>query len=552
MAELFDQALVLHGHGRLDEAAGLYARQLAAEPGHHGARHMLGVIRAQQGRFAEAAELIALAANANPDDALAWANLGNVLNALGRPDRALEALDRAVALNPQAADAWNNRGIALQRLGQADMALQSYEQALAVQPVFVPALNNRGLARLARRRFTEALADFDRAMAHEPDNLASNLGRGGALQRLTRHDEALAAFNRALGLAPDHAPGWANRGLALMSLGQVHDARESLERAVALAPDLADAHVSLGLIHLLTGNWKAGWPLLEWRKRTADPLEARYYPQPLWTGAEDLTGKTLYAYIEQGLGDAIQFHRFAALAQARGAAVVLGVHAPLIRLLESATPAVALINNTETPAQFDYHIPLASIPLAVKLLPEAIPATARYLAAEPQRVADWKARLGDRGFRIAIAWQGNESIPGAEGKSFPLAALAGVARLPGVRLISLQKNDGAEQLEQLPDGMAVEQYDIDSGRDAFLDSAAIMENCDLVIACDTAPAHLAGALGVPAWIALKHVPDWRWGLEGDKSPWYPSLRLFRQAAPGDWDSVFSSLERALASRLNRS
>ncbi len=551
MQALMDRAVAHHGQGDLAGAEALYARILQADPAHLPARHMLGVIRAQQQRFDEAAALIGAVVAADASDAMAWANHGNVLNALGRHGEALDSLNKAVALHARHAEAWNNRGIALQRLGRLEEALESYDMALSVNPALVMARNNRGVVLQKLRRPAEALAAHDLALRHEPHSAIAHQGRGGALQAMGRYDEALAAFNAALGSNPDHAPAWTNRGLALRNLGQLDAARESFERAVALAPGLAEAQVNLGLFHLLTGDWNTGWPMLEARKRTADPLEARDYPQPLWTGAQDIKGKTLYAYIEQGLGDTIQFYRFAALVQARGARVVLGVHAPLIRLLQRATPHFELVSNTATP-DFDYHIPLASIPLAVGLTPDAIPATVRYLSAEPERVAAWKAKLGDHGFRIAIAWQGNETIPGAEGKSFPVVALAEIARLPGVRLINVQKNEGAEQLGHLPEGMVVERHDFDTGRDAFLDTAAILEVCDLAIVCDTAIAHLAGALGVPAFVALKHVPDWRWGMTGDKSAWYPSLTLMRQPSPGDWTGLFSSLRQALALRLNKS
>jgi hypothetical protein len=295
-------------------------------------------------------------------------------------------------------------------------------------------------------------------------------------------------------------------------------------------------------------DFAQGLPLYEWRKRMPQPMEARTYAQPLWTGAQDIRGKTLFTYVEQGLGDAIQFYRHVGFALARGAKVVLSVPDRLVALLRSTTPAVELIGWGQVPAAFDFHIPLASIPLAVGMCADTIPASDPYLTAEPERAARWKSVIGDHGFRVGIAWQGLEQVRGLEGKSFPLAALAGIAALPGVRLISLQKGEGAEQRDHLPAGMAVETYAFDEGPDAFLDTAAMMTACDLVITADTAPAHLAGALGLPTWVALKHVPDWRWFLGRDDSPWYSSLRLFRQMATADWDSVFDRMARELVSR----
>jgi hypothetical protein len=223
----------------------------------------------------------------------------------------------------------------------------------------------------------------------------------------------------------------------------------------------------------------------------------------------------------------------------------------LIALFRRAAPEVELIGWGQQPPAFDFHIPLASIALAVGMRLQTIPATDHYLSAEPERVAHWRAILGGSGYRIGVAWQGNQSIPGSEGKAFAVTALEGIARLPGARLIALQKNAGSEQLDHLPPGMTVERHAFDEDGDAFLDTAAMMMNCDLVISADSAPAHLAGALGVPAWVALKHVPDWRWFLGRDDSPWYPSLRLFRQATTNDWTSVFGAMEKDLISRSRR-
>jgi tetratricopeptide (TPR) repeat protein len=547
-----DQAVGLHGEGRLAEAERLYVQLLAAEPNQLDARHMLGVLRAQQGRNLEALELIAPVTAAQPGNALAWANHGNVLNALGHYNPALESFDRALALQPQQAETWNNRGIALSRLGRLDAALESYDRALAVNPAFAMALNNRGLALQGLRRLDEALASYERALALAPQYPQAEANRADALQLLCRYDEAVAGYDRALALDPEYAGAWNNRGLALQNLKRLDAAMESFRRAAALTPLVPEPHLNQGLCHLLQQNFAAGWPLFEWRKQLADLREGRDYDVPLWTGAQDIAGKTLFVYIERGLGDAIQFYRYVALVQARGAQVIVSLNDPLLALMQNAMPQAAMIGLNQVPDRFDYHISMMSLPLALGgALGGVLPATDRYLAAEPARVSLWKDRLGDHGLRIGIAWQGNDTVMGAEGKSFPLAALAPIAKIPGVRLINLQKNAGAEQLDHLPTGMTVERYDFDEGRDAFLDSAAILENLDLVIACDTALAHLAGALGVPAWIGLKHVPEWRWFLDRADSPWYPSLRLFRQAAPGGWDSVFAAMEAELRGTVHQ-
>jgi hypothetical protein len=321
-------------------------------------------------------------------------------------------------------------------------------------------------------------------------------------------------------------------------------ASESFLRAASLAPQLVEAQFNLGRIRLLQGDFEQGLPLYELRKALPEPIEKRVYAQPLWTGSQDLRGKRLFCYIEQGLGDAIQFYRFIGLAQARGATVTLSVYHSLIRLFRNAAPRCDLIGSDEIPSEFDYHIPLMSLPLAFGITVNNIPAPRRYLAAEPARVEHWAQRLGTEGFRIGVAWRGKGTALGAEGKEFPLSSLLELSRTSGIRLISLQKD---VRVDEVPKELSLELFaDFDEGRDAFVDTAAIIENLDLVISADSAPAHLAGALGVPTWVALKYVPDWRWLLDSADSPWYPMVRLFRQRGAGDWSSPLCEMSRSLA------
>ncbi len=441
-----------------------------------------------------------------------------------------------------------DQAVALHARGQLVEAEALYRQVVASDPRNGVALINWGHTLNALRQFGPALEAYDRSLALDASHTILHLARGDVLQWLLRYDEALESYNRFLDIAPDHAEAWNGRGLALQNLGRLEEALQSYRHAEVLDPRLSAARLNRALCHLLMQDFAQGLPLYEWRKRMPQPMEARNYAHPLWTGAEDIRGRIVFAYVEQGLGDAIQFYRYVSCVLERGARVVLSVPDRLVALLKTATPAVQLVGWGQTPAQFDFHIPLASIPLAVGMSASTIPASDRYLAAEPDRVARWKARLGGSGIRIGIAWQGKEQIRGLEGKSFPVAALARIASLPDVRLVSLQKGEGAKQLDHLPAGMTVETYDFDDEPDAFLETAAMMIACDLVITADTAPAHLAGALGVPCWVALKHVPDWRWFLGRDDSPWYPSLKLFRQPQTGDWDCVFQAMAAELTSR----
>jgi len=547
---LVDRALRCHQRGLFAEAEQLYLQLTQSAPGLTAPRHMLGVIRAQQKRHAEALDLIGSVLAETPNDTLALSNYAGVLSVLGRHQEALQCLDKVLAILPGYPDALNNRGNALTGLGRLNEALASYDLAIAAQPNFALAHKNRGDACRAMDQIAAALVCYDAALAIDPRYFDGHSARGMALQMLGRYGEALEAFDRALALQPGQAGVINNRGGALRDLGHLEDALACFRQAVALEPSLAGAHYNQATTLLMMEDFDQGWPLYEWRKQLPIRVEARDYSQPLWSGREDLKDKTVLVYVEQGLGDAIHFWRYAPLLEARGARIILATDAALHRLLRSGSSTIRLADLKNVPSGFDYHIPLMSLPLAMATKPDSIPALPRYLAADPQRVQYWGRRIGRHGWRIGIAWQGNTAVQGSEGKAFPVAALRSIARIHGVRLINLQKNAGAEQLGALPPGMVVEHYrDFDGGPDAFFDSAAIMENLDLVISSDTALAHLAGALGIEAWLALKHVPEWRWFLGRSDSPWYPSLRLFRQKMPGDWTPVFAQMESTLRERL---
>lgn len=541
--QLFELALEAHRRGDLAEADRLYRQVLGSASGHIGALHMLGVVSAQQGRHGEAHDLLSQVLKYTPRDPLALNNFANVLVAQGRQAEALRVAEQALAVAPQYAEGWTTRGNALFGLERPAEALASYDRALALQPDSSLTLKGRGDALLALRRYDAAGANYDRAIALQPDFAEAHKGLGDALQRQCRYQDAVSAYDRAVALNPGLVGVWNNRGVALQNLRQLEAAETSFRRAVELEPSQAGPRVNQALLYLLQEDFARGWPALEWVQETPEGRDGRPYRQPVWSGKEDIAGKTLFAYLRKGLGDAIHFYRYALLAQERGAHVVLSLNDPLLPLLRNAVRPVPVIGLGEAPPHFDYHVSLMNLP---HVLGAGVATMDRYLAAEPARVEAWRKRIGDHGYRIGVAWQGDTVALGAEGKAFPLAALQGIARLPGVRLINLQKNAGAEQLKTLPEGMKVEAFDeLDSGPGAFLDSAAIMETLDLVISSDTAAAHLAGALGVPAWIALKYVPEWRWFLDRTDTPWYPRARLFRQSSPGEWAAVFEVMETEL-------
>jgi tetratricopeptide (TPR) repeat protein len=564
---LRERAIELHRAGRLADAAiayatlasGLMALQrpaeavasfdtaLALQPELVEAHNNRGIALQRLQRTAEALASFERALSLRPQSAELHNNRGNVLRHLQRLPEALTACERALALQGDFAAAHNSRGLVLQALRRPEEAAASYQRALALQPDMAEAHNNLGTVLCELGRPLDALMSCRRALELQPGMHGVHTNLGNALRDLGRPDEALAHYERALLESPQVAETHSHRGNALLDLGRIAEALASYRRAIELSPRHARSHFNMGLGLLLSGELRAGLRWYEWRKQL-DPGAAPASAAPVWLGDEDIAGKTLLVYADQALGDTIQFCRYARLAEQRGARVVLAVQAQLRELLASLSPTIRVIGGPgEPPAAVDYHSALMSLPLAFRTTLADIPAHIPYLRADPLRMARWREQLGAAGFRIGIAWQGSRNRID-RGRSVPLAMFAPLAAIPGVRLISLQKDAAPGQPGDRASGMPVEFLDdsFDSGPQAFLDSAAVMMHLDLVISSDTALVHLAGALGRPTWVALQQVPDWRWLLDRADSPWYPTLRLFRQPRRGDWDSVFAAIRQELA------
>jgi tetratricopeptide (TPR) repeat protein len=536
------QAAALHQRGRAAEAERLYLHALAIEPGNAQALNLLGVLRVQSGRLDEGEKLIRDAIEADPQSAGAHLNLGILLEELGRPAEALASYTGALGLKPDLVSARFCRGNVLNALGRHEEALADYDWAVSHGLADAALLNNRGSVLHALGRGEEALASYGKAAEAAPDNAAIWKNRGHLLRERHRHAEALASYDRAIKLGADDAEIWDDRGAALYGLKRFDEASASFDRAIAIAPGYVPAWFHKALGYLTKGEFDKGWPLFEWRRKLPS-ARRQEFARPLWQG-EGLAGKTLFVWWEEGLGDAILFFRFCLAARDKGANVIFSAPAPLTRLFRDARSEVQIIGAEETPEEFDYHIPLLNLPLAFDTRLETIPAWPAYLRVQIARARDWRAKIGTGGLRIGVIWAATKER--ALGRSFPLAELKPLSELPGVRLIALQKHHGLEELDSLPPGMKVETYSFDEGGDAFLDTAAIMANMDLIVSADTSTAHLAGALGLPCWVALKYSADWRWFESRSDSPWYPSLRLFRQKVEGDWTSVFIDMKKALA------
>ena len=575
---LYSSAAALRALGRFEEALTRAHAALALQPTAQAYFQQAGALR-DLGRFSEAVASFDQAIALDPNYVEAHTGRGIALGQLQRNPEALASFERAIALRPAAAELHNNQGNMLRRLRRLPEALASFERAIALEPGLAMAYNNRGLVLQALRRYEEAAASCERALVLRPDFADAHNNLGVQQYELGRPAAALASWRRALELQPRmdgvhgnlsnalrdlelpeealaeselgiredavSAVNHCNRGNALFDLGRFAEAIASYDRAIELDPQYALAHFDKGLCLLLTGEFAQGLPLYEWRKRLGSHA-MRASSTRAWLGEKELAGKTLFIYADQALGDTIHFCRYAKLAAERGAQVVLAVQPQLRALLTGL--GVRIVASGEQPEAYDFDCALMSLPLAFGTTLADIPAAVPYLSAEPVKALRWRQQLGDAGFKVGIAWQGSRNRIDV-GRSVPLEMFGRLARIPGVRLISLQKGAALDQLCAVAKDLPVEVLgdEFDAGPQAFLDSAAVMTHLDLIITCDTALAHLAGALGRPTWIAVKRVPDWRWLLDRADCPWYPSVRLFRQTHRGDWGGVFDAMQAELAS-----
>ncbi|HEX4209292.1 MAG TPA: tetratricopeptide repeat-containing glycosyltransferase family protein [Candidatus Binataceae bacterium] len=476
-----------------------------------------------------------------------------VLKALRRWPEALACYERAIALRPNHSEAHSNRGNVLRELRQLDAALASYDRALAINPSYAEAHYNRGVVLHDLNRPDDALASYDRAIALRPDYAAAFCNRGVVQEQLHLFEAAVESYSRAVAIQPGFARALANRGNAQRALLQLDAAIDSCDRAIAISPDYAAAYQNRAVARLLAGDFALGWPDYEWRWKNEDSALRRDYrpfTQPQWRGEHDLAGRTLLIHSEQGLGDTIQFCRYVPLLAPLGATVIFEAPSPLMQLLAGLVGVAQLISRGTALPDFDYHCPLMSLPLAFRTTLATVPANVPYLTVDAERRRHWRGKLGERRQpRVGLVWSGGFRADQPEvwsvnsRRNIPLAKLAAL-RNSDIEFYSLQKGQPAEsELAQLNarhwNGPRL--IDCTGELHDFADTAALIEQLDLVISVDTSTAHLAGALGKPVWILNRFDTCWRWLLDRTDSPWYPTARLYRQAKPGDWDGVIEQL-----------
>lgn len=487
-----------------------------------------------------------------PDDARLHHALGGVLFALRQPLEALHSYDEALRLRPDCAETCNNRGLALQTLGRHEEALASYSAALRLRPNYPEACYNRANAQAVLGRFAAAEMDYRQAIVQGLQRPEAHNNLALTLAELGRMEEAVGHLRRALDTNPAYTEGWYNLARVLERLGRADEAIRAYDAVLERTPDHVDSRWNCALLRLRRGELQEGWRLYEARfANDARHGHRMRFGERRWTGRESLAGRRILIWSERGYGDMLQFCRYAPLVRDRGAEVTLETQPWLSSLLEGQFPGVRVIAQGDPVPPFDYQCPLLSVPRAYGTELATIPAAPQYLKARPEAAAKWSRRLPAGRLRVGIFWQGNAKaeIGAAHSRSWPLAALEPLTRQKEVQLVSLQVGPGAEQLDAVDfkDRIVRLGDALKAGPDGFIETAAILANLDLLISCDTAIVHLAGALGVPVWVALLGDSEWRWLLGRADSPWYPTMRLFRQRAAGEWSPVVGEMCQALES-----
>ena len=576
---LYNRGNVLRALDRYEEAAASYVAALAIEPRRADALNNLGLALVALERHAEALSKFDAALAIDPNDIGALHNRANALAELGSFEEALTPCDIVLTKNPLHADALNTRGVVLAKLRplsprhwrattrrwrlrptvsiSKSIAAPRCSSSIAStrrwpattkrsadDPGNVVALINRGNACIKNKRFAEALRSYDSALAVDPGQASALRDRCVVLAEMDQFDEALASVDQALRIDPHIVAAHVNRGNALLKLARMEEALASYNEALRLDPEQVDANFNASLTRMCLGDF-GGWKQYEYRwKKKEFGSQRREYPQPIWSGEQDVNGKTILLVHEQGFGDTIQFIRYAPLVAERGASVLLGVQ-PALKSVALTVPGVKqVLGDGEVLPDFDLYCPLLSLPVAFGTVLETIPAKIPYIRPYQERLAKWRGRLPDNGrLRVGICWAGNSAHRNDRKRSIPLDRLAAVLSLPNVDFFSLQKD-----VSEAQSAILLEHGVVALGQDFsdFADTAAVVALLDLIIAVDTSVAHLAGAMGKGVALLIPFSPDFRWLLDRADSPWYPTMRMFRQSIIGDWDAPVAKLRDELA------
>ncbi len=543
----FKKALEHHQAGRIREAEKICKEIYHTDPEYSPALHLLGMMAYRVGQYGAAVNLIGKAVQICPDNAFYHNNLGNAFHVQGKTDEAILCYRNALRLNPNITQAYCNLGVALMKKNRIDEALQSFEIALKLKPDYTDALYHSGILLDQKDKPDEAIACFEKLLKIEPARNEAIYALGAVLGAVDRPEEAIACYRKVLETAPDHVYALNNLGLLLKEQGENDQAMAAYKRAIETRSDLPGPHWNLSHLLLLTGDLKAGWKEFEWRLNKADWQKAnlRRSKVPLWNG-ESFTGKTLFIHDEQGLGDTIQFVRYFPMVKTHGGDVIFETQKPLLRLLKNFPGIDRLLPASADrilPADIDFYVPLLSLPAIFDTTLDTIPDTVPYLHADAGKAGYWRERLQGAEFKVGLVWAGRPENPNDQNRSCHLKQFEPLAGIRGVRLIGIQQGKAAEQANDLPAG--IEVINLGPELEDFTDTTGLIENLDLVVAVDTGVAHLAGAMGKPVWLVLTFAHHWPWLLKRTDTPWYPSMRIYRQKRNGDWAPVFEQIEKDL-------
>jgi Flp pilus assembly protein TadD len=552
IALLYAEAVQHYRAGRRAVAETRCGEALKLAPDHVSALHLLGSVMAETGRMNEAIAPLSRAAALRPDHPVLHNLLGTAYLQLGRHAEAIPRLETAIRLKPDFAQAHCSLGVALGARGQRDAAVAAFEAALRFDPGLAQAHFNLAGLYAAYGVPARAIEHYRAALSLGPDDVVAHHELGILLSREQRFDEALHHLRAALNLQPGMAKIRHNIGGVLSAAGRWQEALASYEETARLVPGSAEAEHNLAVALLLNGRLPEGWRAYEsrWRLDAVRPYQ-RPFPQPAWAG-EDLTGRSLLVHDEQGFGDTLQFCRFVPALAASATRLVFEVRPELVTLLRQSLPPDRLEILPRDPKfpgvdglpATDFHIPLLSVPRVLGTRVETIPAGEPYLKADAAASAAWAVRLAALPRpRVALVWAGQKALAFNAERSIALAQLAPLGRISGVTFLSLQMGAESAQAADPPPGLVL--HDFTAALNDFADSAAFLSAIDLVITVDTSAAHLAGGLGKPVWLLNRYWSDWRWLLDREDSPWYPTLRQFRQPRRNDWASVVTRVAAAL-------
>ncbi len=539
----------LREQGKLSEAVEYYRKASELEPDNAGFQCNLGAALQETGKADDAIECYKQATTIDPNYAMAHSNLGSIFQEIDKPVDAITNFKKAIILKPDYAEAYNNLGSSLLELGKPGEAVEYLNKAISLKPDNAESYNNLGIAFLKLGKPDEAVEYHNKAISLKANFAEAHNNLGTALMEQCKFDAAIISHKKAIELKPDYAEAYNNLGAVLKESGEPLEAIEKYKLATELDPHYVQAHLNMAFALLLTENFRKGWQEYEWRLRVKGqtPKTTR---KPMWNGSS-LNGRSILVSTEQGLGDSIQFIRYIPMVKKQGGRVIVECQQSLRRLFKNCDgidEIKKITSDAESSIQFDVHVPLLSLPGIFDVTMDLIPSNGPYIKSDPVLISKWRTKLDyDNNFKIGIVWAGNPEHKNDSNRSCSLKNFAHLTDIRGLTLFSLQKGPASVESNNPPGDMKI--INLTNELNDFAETAAVIDNLDLIISADTSVAHLAGAIGKPVWVLLPFVPDWRWFLKRNDSPWYPNMRLFRQHKPHDWQGVFEQVKKALISNF---